>query len=172
MLFLDEPTTGLDPRGRLGLWALLAELTAAGTSLLLTTQYLEEADRLADAIVVLDTGRIIAAGTSAQLKAQVGGDRLELTAPPGEDLRALAAALSGLGSGPAVLDEPAGRLVLPVTDGPAILPELAARLAGSGLRVVDLALRRPTLDDVFLALTGQAPATASASSGGPERRSA
>jgi ABC-2 type transport system ATP-binding protein len=171
VLFLDEPTTGLDPRGRLGLWALLAELTAAGTSLLLTTQYLEEADRLADTIVVLDTGRVIAAGTSEQLKAQVGGDRLELTAPPGENVRALAAALSGLGSGPPVLDEPAGRLVLPVTDGPAILPELAARLADSGLRVADLAVRRPTLDDVFLALTGQAPATP-ATSGVPERRTA
>jgi ABC-2 type transport system ATP-binding protein len=169
VLFLDEPTAGLDPRGRLGLWRLLADLAAAGASLLLTTQYLEEADRLADTIVVLDAGRVIAAGTSAQLKAQVGGDRLELTAPPGEDLRALAAALSGVGSGPAVLDEPAGRLVLPVADGAAILPEVAARLAARDLRVADLALRRPTLDDVFLALTGQAPVN---SSGGPERRSA
>ncbi len=171
VLFLDEPTTGLDPRGRLGLWRLLADLAAAGTSLLLTTQYLEEADRLADTIVVLDNGTVIAAGTSAQLKAQVGGDRLEVTAPPGEDLRALAAALAGLGSGPAVLDEPAGRLVLPVTDGAAILPDVAARLAASGLRVADLALRRPTLDDVFLALTGQAPVTP-ATTGVPERRSA
>src|SRR6266542_4492618 len=154
VLFLDEPTTGLDPRGRIGLWRLLGELTAHGTTLLLTTQYLEEADRLADTIVVLDQGRVIATGTPAQLKAQVGGDRLELQALPGDDPARLAAALAGLGSGPAVLDADAGRVVVPVTDGPGILPQVAGRLAAGGLRVADLALRRPTLDDVFLTLTG------------------
>jgi len=154
VLFLDEPTTGLDPRGRLGLWRLLDELTARGATLLLTTQYLEEADRLADTIVVLDAGQVIASGTSAQLKARVGGDRLELQALPGQDPAPLAAAVAGLGSAPPVLDAEAGRVVVPVADGPSILLEVAARLAADGLRIADLALRRPTLDDVFLALTG------------------
>jgi ABC-2 type transport system ATP-binding protein len=154
VLFLDEPTTGLDPRGRIALWELLRELTAQGTSLLLTTQYMEEADRLADAIVVIDEGRVVATGTADQLKARVGGDRLDLQARQGEDAGDLARALAGLGSGPATVDVAAGRVVLPVDDGPALLAELATRLAASGLHVADLALRRPTLDDVFLALTG------------------
>jgi ABC-2 type transport system ATP-binding protein len=155
VLFLDEPTTGLDPRGRLGLWRLLRELTGQGTSVLLTTQYLEEADRLADTIVVLDAGKVIASGTPDQLKTRVGGDRLELQAPPGDDPAALAAAMAGIGSAAATVDADTGRVVVPVTDGPGVLPDVAARLAAAGLRVSDLALRRPTLDDVFLALTGQ-----------------
>src|SRR6266566_2509021 len=141
VLFLDEPTTGLDPRGRFGLWALLGELAARGTSLLLTTQYLEEADRLAGTIVVIDAGRVIATGTPAELKAQVGGDRLELQALPGDDPAALAAALDGFGSGPPALDNDSGRVVIPVAGGPGILPEVAARLAAAGLRIADLALR-------------------------------
>jgi ABC-2 type transport system ATP-binding protein len=156
VLFLDEPTTGLDPRGRTGLWRLLADLTAQGTTLLLTTQYLEEADRLADAIAVLDAGRVIATGTADQLKARVGGDRLELRAVPGEDPAALAAAVDGLGRAAAVVDAETGLVTVPVSDGPTILPQVAARLAGTGLRISDLALRRPTLDDVFLTLTGPA----------------
>jgi daunorubicin resistance ABC transporter ATP-binding subunit len=155
VVFLDEPTTGLDPRGRIGLWHQLGELTSQGTTLLLTTQYLEEADRLADQLAVLDSGRVIATGTATALKARVGGDRLELWAPPGADPAPLAAAMDGLGSGPAVMDGALGRVVLPVADGPGVLPEVASRLAASGLRVADLAVRRPTLDDVFLALTGQ-----------------
>jgi ABC-2 type transport system ATP-binding protein len=155
VVFLDEPTTGLDPHGRMTLWRQLRELTAHGTTLLLTTQYLEEADRLADQLVVLDHGRVIATGTPAALKARVGGDRLELQALPAADPAPLAAAMAGLGTGPLAVDAALGRVVLPVADGPAILPEVAARLAASGLRVADLALRRPTLDDVFLALTGQ-----------------
>jgi daunorubicin resistance ABC transporter ATP-binding subunit len=157
--FLDEPSTGLDPRGRIGLWHQLGELTSHGTTLLLTTQYLEEADRLADQLAVLDHGRVIATGTATALKARVGGDRLELQAPPGADPAPLAAAMDGLGSGPPAVDSALGRVVLPVADGPGILPEVAARLDTSGLRVADLAVRRPTLDDVFLALTGQ-PTTA------------
>ena len=153
VLFLDEPTTGLDPHGRIALWDLLGELTAQGTSLLLTTQYMEEADRLADAIVVIDQGRVVATGTADQLKARVGGNRLELHARQGNDASELARALAGLGSGPPTVDAAAGRVVVPVDDGPALLPELATRLAASGLPVADLALRRPTLDDVFLALT-------------------
>jgi ABC-2 type transport system ATP-binding protein len=155
VLFLDEPTTGLDPRGRIGLWTLLGDLAAHGASLLLTTQYLEEADRLADTIVVIDAGRVIATGTAAELKTRIGGDRLELQARPGDDPRPLTAALAGLGSGPAVVDAETGRVILPVADGPGILPDVAARLAANGLRVADLALRRPTLDDVFLTLTGR-----------------
>ncbi|MFI7542422.1 ATP-binding cassette domain-containing protein [Actinoplanes sp. NPDC049599] len=155
VLFLDEPTTGLDPRGRLGLWRLIGGLTAAGTSVLLSTQYLEEADQLADRIVVLDRGRVLATGTSDELKARVGGDRLELRARPGDDPGPLAAAMAGLGAAAPSVDPGTGLVVLPVSDGPGILPEVAARLAASGLRISDLTLRRPSLDDVFLALTGE-----------------
>jgi ABC-2 type transport system ATP-binding protein len=140
------------------LWQLLSELTAAGTSVLLTTQYLEEADRLADQLVVLDEGAVIAQGTAAELKKQVGGDRLELQAPPGTDVTLLATAMAGLGTGPSVVDSGGGRVVLPVADGPAALPAVATRLASTGLQVTDLALRRPSLDDVFLALTGRTAA--------------
>jgi daunorubicin resistance ABC transporter ATP-binding subunit len=159
VLFLDEPTTGLDPRGRQGLWRLLGELTRTGTAVLLTTQYLEEADRLADQIVVLDQGRVIAAGTAEQLKTLVGGDRLELWARTGDDLQALADAMDGLAAAPPTIDPDTHRVVLPVADGPGVLPVVAARLAATGLRVSDLALRRPTLDDVFLTLTGRSTAT-------------
>jgi ABC-2 type transport system ATP-binding protein len=161
VLFLDEPTTGLDPHGRIALWELLGELTGHGASLLLTTQYMEEAERLADSIVVIDHGRVIASGTPTELKAVVGGDRLELQTLPGGDPQPLAQALAGLGTGPPVVDARAGRVLLPVTNGPELLAELAGRLATSGLRVADLALRRPSLEDVFLTLTSQ-PATRAA----------
>jgi daunorubicin resistance ABC transporter ATP-binding subunit len=164
VLFLDEPTTGLDPRGRIGLWQLLGELTAAGTSVLLTTQYLEEADRLAHTVTVLDHGRVIATGTPEQLKARVGGDRLELRPAVGTDPQQVLDAMAGLGAAPAHLDT--DWIVIPVTDGPAILPQLADRLAIHQLRIADLALRRPTLDDVFLTLTGQ-PSTDPAIPGEP-----
>lgn len=158
VLFLDEPTTGLDPRGRLELWQLLGELTAQGAGLLLTTQYMEEADRLADDVVVIDHGRVVAAGTPGELKARVGGDRLEVQALPGDDPGRLARVLTPVGSGPPAIDA-AGRIVLPVGDGPAVLADVAARLAAAGIGIADLALRRPTLDDVFLALTSEAGGT-------------
>lgn len=155
VLFLDEPTTGLDPRGRQGLWRLLGDLATGGTTVLLTTQYLEEADRLADQIVVIDQGRVIAAGTAEQLKRRVGGDRLELRVATGADPHVLADAMVGVGSGVPTVQADTGLVVLPVRDGAAVLPEVAARLAQGGLQVSELALRRPTLDDVFLTLTGQ-----------------
>ena len=167
VLFLDEPTTGLDPRGRLALWQVLNGLTAQGTSLLLTTQYIEEAERLAGTIVILGHGQVIASGTRGQLQARAGGDRLDLQSPPGEDPRPLAAALASLGSGEPAIDAAAGRVVLPVAGGPGILPEVAARLAAAGLHASALALRRPTLEEAFLALTGQPPSRAQPEGGGP-----
>jgi ABC-2 type transport system ATP-binding protein len=154
VLFLDEPTTGLDPRGRLALWELLRELTAEGTALLLTTQYTEEADRLASTIAMIDHGRVVTTGTPAQLKADAGADRFELRAMPGADPRKLAAAVAPLASAPPAIGA-AGRVIVEVSDGPAILADLAARLAAAGLPIADLTLRRPTLDDAFLAVTGQ-----------------
>jgi ABC-2 type transport system ATP-binding protein len=155
VLFLDEPTTGLDPRGRFGLWRLIAKLAASGTTVLLTTQYLEEADRLADSIVVLDQGTVIAAGTSEQLKARVGGDRLELRVSEGTHAATLATAMTGIGTSAPTIDPDTGTVVIPVADGPSILPQVAQRLASTGLKVTDVAIRRPSLDDVFFALTGQ-----------------
>ncbi|HET9896806.1 MAG TPA: ATP-binding cassette domain-containing protein [Streptosporangiaceae bacterium] len=174
VLFLDEPTTGLDPQARLVLWQMLAGLAAQGMSLLLTTQYLEEADRLATRIVVLSAGRVIASGTPAELKASAGGDRLEVTARPGTDPARLAGALAGLGTAPPEADPAAGRVVLPVTAGPAILGEAAARLSAAAVPVAGLALRQPTLEEAFLALTAGPEGTgagcqASQDSGQPAR---
>jgi ABC-2 type transport system ATP-binding protein len=154
VLFLDEPTTGLDPYGRLALWQVLGDLTAQGTSLLLTTQYIEEAERLAGMIVIIDRGTVIATGTPGQLRARAGGDRLELQSPPGQDPRRLAAALATLGTAPPAVDAAAGQVILPVADGAGILPEVATRLAAAGLHAAALALRRPTLEEAFLAYTG------------------
>ena len=156
ILFLDEPTTGLDPRSRLAMWEVIRELVAEGTTVLLTTQYLEEADRLADRIAVIDGGRVIASGTAVALKAQVGGERLELSVAPGSDIEAAAGAAQPFGQGRAHIDEDAGRVTLPISGGAALLPSIVRGLDGAGVRLADLALRQPTLDDVFLALTGQA----------------
>ncbi len=178
VLFLDEPTTGLDPRGRLALWQVLSGLTAGGTSLLLTTQYIEEAERLASTVVIIDHGKVIASGTPGELRARAGGDRLDLQSPPGQDPRQLAAALAALGTGAPAIDRTAGRVVLPVAAGPGILPEVTARLAAAGVQVSGLALRRPTLEEAFLTFTGQAasgprPAQpAAASPSVPDTRSA
>jgi ABC-2 type transport system ATP-binding protein len=156
VLFLDEPTTGLDPRSRLGMWEFIADLVQDGTTILLTTQYLEEADRLADAMVVIDRGRVIARGTADELKAQVGGERLELTVATVAQLGEAAGALHPLAHGEVQRDEQTRRLSLPVTGGTETLAEALRRLAVTDVQVLDIGLRRPDLDDVFLTLTGHA----------------
>ncbi len=154
VLFLDEPTTGLDPRSRTEMWDVIKGLVAAGTSLLLTTQYLEEADLLADNIVVIDHGLVIAEGTADQLKAQVGGERLEITVSDATRIAQAREVLQPLGVGPVVVEEHQRSLLVPVTGGASVLADALRRLDGEGIEVDDVGLRRPTLDDVFLTLTG------------------
>ena len=156
ILFLDEPTTGLDPRSRLGMWEFIADLADGGTTILLTTQYLEEADRLADRMVVIDRGRVIARGTADELKAQVGGQRLEFTVTTAAVLPDILVRLRGLAVDEPHLDEQARRLSLPVSGGAEVLAEALQRLDGYTADIFDVGLRRPDLDDVFLALTGHA----------------
>jgi len=155
IIFLDEPTTGLDPRGRTEMWEVIQNLVAGGTTLLLTTQYLEEADLLADDIVVIDHGRIIAQGTADQLKTQVGGERLELTVRDPAQLHAARDLLEPLGVGTAGLDEGRRTLLMPISGGAQVLTEALRVLDDAGIGIDDVGLRRPTLDDVFLSLTGR-----------------
>jgi ABC-2 type transport system ATP-binding protein len=156
VLFLDEPTTGLDPRSRLAMWEFIADLAIEGTTILLTTQYLEEADRLAEQMVVIDHGRVIARGTADELKAQVGGQRLELTVGRVTDLAVVAERLRPLAVEAPRLDEQTRRLTVPVSGGVDVLAEALRRLDGTEVEVLDMGLRRPDLDDVFLTLTGHA----------------
>jgi ABC-2 type transport system ATP-binding protein len=156
VIFLDEPTTGLDPRGRTEMWEVIQTLVAGGTTVLLTTQYLEEADVLADEIVVIDHGVIIAQGTADQLKRQVGGERLELTVADVAFLERVSEVLAPLGVGAPSLDSGRRSFVMPVSGGPEVLSEALRRLDERQVRLEDVGLRRPTLDDVFLALTGRA----------------
>jgi ABC-2 type transport system ATP-binding protein len=152
VLFLDEPTTGLDPRGRIGMWDVIEGLVAEGTTVLLTTQYLDEADRLADMIAVIDHGRLIAEGTSDQLKDQVGGERLEVKLDDGADGAAAVSALTSMADEtPVAVD---GLVTLNVHERRGAIVEAVRRLSEAGVGVDDLAVRRPTLDDVFLTLTG------------------
>jgi ABC-2 type transport system ATP-binding protein len=153
VLFLDEPTAGLDPASRHDLWELIRDLAATGTTVLLTTQYLEEADQLADRIAVIDHGRLVSEGTGDQLKDRVGGAVVELRVPDEDYPRALTALRDAGDEGPTV-DEHDGRLLLPAPDGSTTLTEALRRLDAAGITPQDAALRKPTLDEVFLALTG------------------
>ena len=154
VLFLDEPTTGLDPRGRLDLWEMIEQLVADGTTIVLTTQYLEEAERLANEIVVIDCGRVIATGTADELKSKVGGDVLEVTLARKTDVKKALTALRTLAAGDPKVDNASAHITVPVQGGAAVLVEAVRKLDRARVKIADLALRRPTLDDVFLALTG------------------
>jgi ABC-2 type transport system ATP-binding protein len=156
VLFLDEPTTGLDPRSRTSMWEVIRELVGSGTTVLLTTQYLEEADRLADDIVVIDHGRSIAHGRADELKAQVGGERVELVVASSDDLVRGCAVLSEVAVGEILVEDHTRTLTAPVTGGATALMTALRRLDAEGISVLDVGLRRPTLDDVFLTLTGHA----------------
>lgn len=156
VVMLDEPTTGLDPRGRLDTWEVIAELVADGAGVLLTTQYLEEADQLADTIAVIDRGRVIARGTSDQLKAQVGGERLEIVLDDAADLPEVAVVFAEVGTGEPTVDTQSRRISIVVDGGAKSLIEALRRLDLQSIPVQDVGLHRPTLDDVFLKLTGHA----------------
>ncbi|MBU7596663.1 ATP-binding cassette domain-containing protein [Streptomyces sp. P38-E01] len=158
VMFMDEPTTGLDPRNRQGLWDVIQDLVAGGTTLLLTTQYLEEADRLAHAICVIDHGRVIARGTSDELKAQVGGERVEVVVREREQLHTAREALAAhrRGECEVSIDPHTRRLTVPVEGGARLLAEVIRDLDARGIGIDDIGLRRPTLDDVFISLTGHA----------------
>ena len=156
VVFLDEPTTGLDPRSRAQLWETIQELVRAGSTVLLTTQYMEEADRLCDDIVVIDRGRKIAHGTADELKTQIGGERVELVLANGADVPAAKAILESCAVDEVQLDEQVRRLTAGVAHGSESLREVLQKLKDGGVAVVDVGLRRPTLDDVFLSLTGHA----------------
>jgi ABC-2 type transport system ATP-binding protein len=156
ILFLDEPTTGLDPRGRLGMWEVIRGLVREGVTLLLTTQYLEEADALAHAIAVVDQGRIIARGTADELKAQVGGERIEVVVHSRDDIGRAVQVLSGAAGGGAAIDDHVRKITVPAQGGARGLAMVVRDLDEAQIMIDDIALRRPTLDDVFLALTGHA----------------
>jgi ABC-2 type transport system ATP-binding protein len=155
VLFLDEPTAGLDPHSRLTLWGIIRELVGSGTTVLLTTQYLEEADQLADRVCVIDGGRKTAEGTPAELKARVGTAHLRLTLPAAASLARAAEILSGHAAGPILPLPGAGRLEVPVVPRTGLVTEVVRILDAAGIGVDDISLRRPSLDDVFHALTGE-----------------
>ena len=160
VLILDEPTTGLDPRSRNEMWAVIRDLVRDGATVLLTTQYLEEADRLADDIVVIDQGKPIAHGTADQLKDQFGSDRIELVVADAADIQAARHVLERVSGADAQIDEDSRELSVPAVKGADSLMDALRQLDGEGLTVSDIGLRRPTLDDVFLTLTGHAAESA------------
>lgn len=159
VLFLDEPTTGLDPRSRTELWDAIRERVSQGTTVLLTTQYLEEADQLADEIVVIDHGRSIARGTAEQLKLQVGGEHVDVHLRTSQDMATAHAVLSGIASGPIRSHEDSNELSAPVDNGVDALREVLRAFESNHIEIVDIGLRRPTLDDVFMTLTGHEAST-------------
>jgi ABC-2 type transport system ATP-binding protein len=172
ILFLDEPTTGLDPRSRLGMWDMITELVGEGTTVLLTTQYLEEADHLADQIAVIDHGRVIAEGTSDELKDQYGGERIEVVLGETADRDRALEALGPMADGPGE-PECEGRTVrVPVRARPGVLAEAVRRLDEAGVELEDLEVHRPTLDDVFLSLTGHSAEEAAEGEGEGEQTGA
>jgi ABC-2 type transport system ATP-binding protein len=154
VLFLDEPTTGLDPTARALMWDIVRQLVADGTTLLLTTQYLDEADQLADRIAVIDGGRVIAEGTPAELKASMGGQRLLITLAEGSDASAAAAALRPFTTAPVIPNEWDRLIEAPVTATDGLATEVVRALDAAGVKVNDIAVRSASLDDVFLTLTG------------------
>ena len=156
LLFMDEPTTGLDPRSRLGMWDVIRALVREGTTLLLTTQYLEEADALADTIAVVDHGRIIAQGTSDELKSQVGGERIEVVVDDPGMLSLAVEVLARDTGGTPTVDAHARRITVPAEGGSQALMKVVRDFDEAGIGIDDIAMRRPTLDDVFLSLTGHA----------------
>jgi ABC-2 type transport system ATP-binding protein len=155
VLFLDEPTTGLDPRSRLSMWSLIADLAKGGTTLLMTTQYLEEADQLADDIAVVDHGQVIARGSSLELKRLVGGERLVVEIGEEQSLERTAEVLASLGEEPARVDANRHRVSVPIVAHDGVLTRAVRALDAAGIHVDDIGFRRPTLDEVFLTLTGQ-----------------
>lgn len=154
VLFLDEPTTGLDPRSRLGMWDIITSLVSEGTTVLLTTQYLEEADQLADRISVIDGGTVIAEGTSDELKASIGGQRVELSLVSADDTEAAREILNRLGSGTPTVTVDGRGFAVSADDAPSALQQILAEFGRRGIRLFDAGMRRPTLDEVFLKLTG------------------
>lgn len=169
VLFLDEPTTGLDPRSRISLWETIEGRVAEGTTVLLTTQYLDEADRLADRISVIDHGRVIAEGSSDELKDEVGGEWLDITLESEADAEAAVAAIGPISAEPPALMD--GVLRMPVRERRGAIAEAVRRLNEAGIGIDDVAMRRPTLDDVFLKLTGHAAESEDGESGeGEEER--
>ncbi|MEU5717934.1 ATP-binding cassette domain-containing protein [Streptomyces sp. NPDC020403] len=167
VMFMDEPTTGLDPRNRQQLWEVIQDLVAGGTTLLLTTQYLEEADRLAHDICVIDHGKVIARGTSDQLKARTGGERVEVVVHRSDQIEPARSVLATFGKGEIAVSPHTRELTVPVAGGARLLAEVIRDLDARGVEIDDIGLRRPTLDDVFISLTGHAAEQARNNGPGP-----